>query len=321
VRWSLALISLFAVAGCGNNFNPMSYVVGLRVLAVKAEPPELRPGEAAQLSALVVSELDPLDASLTPTSYRWAICNLISPPNNSTQVNNDCLTDAGVPYLTDLGGAPTATVTMPANAAVSMPDSTLGVYLPIRLIVDGPTADESDTPGEIISFYRLRDHDPAILKALSLLPLNHNPTLTAIEQVPKGWVDDMALPDGGAPGVGPTPLDDAAPPVVHEHDQIILRATFTADSAEKIPIIDPNNPTMPMFGDESLRVSWFTSAGSFSDEVTGLALPDTTLTLDDHLPAGDGTVTVWAVAADGRGGVDWIARTLRFSRGSDDGGP
>ncbi|MBX7096806.1 MAG: hypothetical protein K1X89_03755 [Myxococcaceae bacterium] len=64
-----ALLCLL-LAGCGEAFLPETVVVDLRVLGVKAEPAELRPGEAATLTALVK---DPTRSA--PPTIVWLGCD------------------------------------------------------------------------------------------------------------------------------------------------------------------------------------------------------------------------------------------------------
>ena len=68
---------IVVAAGCSNDLPTASHIDKLRVLAVKAEPPEVVPGAPSSLSALVVEPLLPqLDASVAnPTvSYLWLAC-------------------------------------------------------------------------------------------------------------------------------------------------------------------------------------------------------------------------------------------------------
>ncbi|MGZ3441640.1 MAG: hypothetical protein ACXVDD_19100, partial [Polyangia bacterium] len=74
---------------------------------------------------------------------------------------------------------------------------------------------------------------------------------------------------------------------------------------------DPRT-TPPRTATETVRISWFTTAGSFDNDVTGVAKPDTTLTLDKHLPAADTLIDLWVVARDERGGIDVKHATLMF---------
>jgi len=66
---------------------------------------------------------------------------------------------------------------------------------------------------------------------------------------------------------------------------------------------------------ESMRVSWFASAGSFEHEVTGRDEGDLATTTDNSwsAPATAGPVHLWIVLRDSRGGVDFAAYELQVA--------
>lgn len=71
MRPSLFLLLLFTVAtGCDEEFKPASVVEGLRILAARAEPPEVRPGQVTQLEVLVVDPSRPAKPSVF-----WIACD------------------------------------------------------------------------------------------------------------------------------------------------------------------------------------------------------------------------------------------------------
>jgi hypothetical protein len=316
------LLCAIAIAGCRNNFDPASYLTGLRVIAVKAEPPELGPGETATLTPLVLDSID-FDGGMKSWNADWWLCRETPTPGRS--IGDDCVAhDAGT-SLTPLGSGQTMAVTMPNvnPAELGIPDDTGGVYLPVVLHV-------SDGASEVDVVYRLR---------YSLLPFlkNHNPT-----------IDDVQL----------IPAEDAGPPAsldqtieVHLGDKIKLRTTMKPGSSEPYPLLEgalnlPDlgisvtdggftiNAPISFFdggvdvgGDkielvnELLPVSWFTTVGGVSPDVTTAwqpELPDakadlveTTLKLDSkHTPSAPADVDLWVVVRDGRGGTDWTHRQL-----------
>jgi hypothetical protein len=64
---------------------------------------------------------------------------------------------------------------------------------------------------------------------------------------------------------------------------------------------------------ESLRVSWFASAGRFAEERTGRSESEADVTFSENAwraPA-SGVVRIWVVLRDDRGGVGWQSYTLR----------
>jgi hypothetical protein len=108
------LFSSFFFAACGSSFAPVSLVTGLRLLAVRADPPELRPGESTELTALVV---DPKGGG-REVSILWARC---APPG----VLIDLLACQRSEYLTPLGSGPRLVVQAPADYLTTDPRGTV----------------------------------------------------------------------------------------------------------------------------------------------------------------------------------------------------
>ncbi|HXU70371.1 MAG TPA: hypothetical protein VN947_13635 [Polyangia bacterium] len=285
------LVLALAVAGCGNSFDPASFVDKLRLLAVEAEPPEIPFGATSMLAATATNP-----GGSTPT-VTWDACLLPPPPGTGETVNQDCVSlPEGDPMLIAFGSGDRVTATMPMLdlTQVGLPDQTNGVYLPVRLKLeaDGNT---------LTAFYSLRIYVGFLLPGTP--PANQNPTLTDIVTVP--------AEDAGASEE--TPLDPTTPAPVHANDEIDLRALLTGDSQETYQVYDGNPATtMPRSVTETVKVSWFATAGHFTNDVTGVDKPDTALVLDKHLPASGSTIDLWAVARDERGGSDVIHRTLLF---------
>ncbi|MCU1278529.1 MAG: hypothetical protein JWM53_2075 [bacterium] len=282
-------LAALAVGGCGDQFDPASFVDTLRLLAVKAEPPEVAPGMVTALTATAVNP-----GGATPT-VTWDACLLPPPPATGQAVNQDCIAlPQRDPSLVSFGAGLAVTATMPAlsPSMLGLPDQTNGFYLPVRVRLD---ADGKS----LVSFYSLR----LGLGALSPNPPNGNPTLTGIFRVPSA--------DAGA--AEDAPLDEAAPPEVHGSDEVALRALVTPESQETYVVYDGDPRTTPARTvTEAVRVSWYTTAGHFTNEVTGVDKPDTTLVLDKHLPAAGTPIDLWVVARDDRGGMDVLHRTLLF---------
>ena len=192
----LAMVLL--LGACNKSFTPAEHVEGLRVLAIKAEPPEVAPGAMTTLTALAV------DTTGAQIIVDWAACTEAALPGNGI-VNPDCLQYASAPFLAPLGsgGAIMATLPMIDPNTFAPPDASGGLYLPIRARTH-TSADQVDT------IYQMR--------LAQGQPPNHNPTLAGVFVV---------AGDGST-----TPLDETAPPEVSLGQTLKLRATFTPDSAE-----------------------------------------------------------------------------------------
>lgn len=274
-----ALLCLAAAAapGCGSKFQPYSHIAALSVVAIKAEPPELGPGQTAQLTAEAV------DPSGNDITIQWDAC--FDPPSPTGDVvNPDCVTNATADYLVPFGEGKSVSFTMPKidPRLLGLPDFTSGLYLPLRLTV-------SAGDHQITAVYRMR---------YSIFPPpNQNPRIDGL----------LLLPDGvtGAPGGS---LDDGT--VFEAGRAVSFRALLHEGGAEQYMVVSLDKNKMPVFSPqtEELRVSWFSTVGTFDNEHTGVARPDTTLTIDAGTPPG--RFDLFAAVSDGRGGEDFVHRSL-----------
>jgi hypothetical protein len=139
-------------------------------------------------------------------------------------------------------------------------------------------------------------------------PPNANPLLDEIYEV-----NDA---DAGQSGL--MALDGPTPIVAHAGDEITLRATFMPGSAQTYSI-STGASTPPVEVTEQLSVSWFSTAGLFTQASTGGDVPDTILHLDQvrreptvHLPESGQPIDLWIVGRDERGGTAFTHRTIQF---------
>ena len=266
-----AILCFAALAcACADPFDPASYVQGLRVLAVRAEPPEVAPGGSTTLTSLAV------DTTGAAVQIQWTACTEPA-VTGSGVINPACFGGGPAPYLVPLGSGSQVAATIPAVTPSDFgpPDASGGLYLPIVL-------DAGSASGAVKASYRLR-------LAQGTTP-NHNPALSGMYVV---------AADGTL-----TPLYEGTPLAVGPGDQVKLRVEFAAGSAETYQTLVGGTVT------EILRASWFATGGSLSEPVTGEAKPDTVWSADEHLPPSGGTVDLWAVGRDERGGTDFIHRSL-----------
>ena len=125
---------------------------------------------------------------------------------------------------------------------------------------------------------------------------NQNPTL----------VDVVAL------GPGDTPVHPLTEPLP-SRTAVTLRASWTADSAESYPVLDPASHTL-VDHREAIRVSWFVSAGALAQDRTGRGEADTETFTDDVWTTPDtGPAYLWVVVRDSRGGVAFAGYTLSIA--------
>ena len=329
--------------GCSSDLPAASFIDKLRVLAVRAQPPELAPGETTALDLLAVEPLlQQLDgAASQPLSAVWLACALpagtltVQPcgiggalDGGSGSTPPLCSVDPGAPlclisinhegptrdpldlathYTVDaqaLGGAAAAQILL----TVAVANTSAGA--------EGCLLDVANNGGRpkdpdhcVISIKRLAISD----NRQRTTPPNANPTLA----------DFTATPPGGAPGA----LDDGsgvwsvAP--AKDKTQWTIAADRSDGAAEK-----KADGTY-----EVLTVSWFTTAGHLDGgrsiylppgcndpAACPTALPEAGASTSWFAPTLDqassvvdasGLVDFWAVIRDDRGGVGWRTGSLR----------
>jgi hypothetical protein len=195
---------LWSLAGCQSFTDPpVSFVAGLRVLGIKAEPPQIAPGASTTVAALVVDT-----SGGTPTAF-WSQCLL--PPLPGQAVNTACVDGSAGSELQPIGDGLTIPFVMPQVAAASLgaPDATGGVYLPLVAALES-------SPQTFTAVYRLRLGDDA--------PANTNPTIAGV----------FSVDASGAMSA----LDAAAPTPVQAGGALSLTVTFAPDSAQTYTAAD-----------------------------------------------------------------------------------
>lgn len=273
---------------------PPSLISGPRVLAIASEPAEARPGDAVALRALVVDA----GGALAAADLAWAFCTAPKPPTEENSVSRGCLDDGFSP-ISGLG--PSAMAALPAESCTlfgPLPppqrageppprprdaDLTGGYYQPVRARLGGLTAialvrvgcGVAGVPLEVAAQYRAR-YQP-----------NRNPRIAAlgIEQDGRTLAPE-ALPAGA---------------------QVHLRLRLAAGSSERYVVVDPATQSLSE-RDEALSVSWFATAGAVLRGRTPAT--DIEGETDLALPPVPGTLSLWAVLRDSRGGVDYASFTL-----------
>jgi hypothetical protein len=255
---------------------PRTLITGPRVLAIKAQPPELPPGASTTVSILVAG------TEGQAMTVAWSRCLLGPLPGQAS--NPDCVANLQAPYIEPIGEGTTITTTMPADItaeALGQPDASGGVYL---TLVARVTVGTQSLP----AVYRLR------LATGSASDGNENPTLSGVSAT-------------GASGTAL--LDEATPLLVRQGDELTLNAVLEAGSEQTY--IAPMVGSLGGQVRETERTSWFSSAGEFDDDRTEQG-QRTVLSLDQFLPAPGSIIDIYAVAHEERGGVDFVHRTLRL---------
>jgi hypothetical protein len=272
MRW----LPIILLAACTPDFVPASFLDEgkIRVLAVVPSKPEVAAGETTNLT-LVFSP------GFEDASVEWAACFHPAFPGGGL-INTDCLDENPQSYLVPAGSGPSIDFTMPAGTtpqSLGTPDATTGFYLPIRFI-----AQKGDQ--KIIGFYRLRLY-------LGFQPPNTNPRLSEIDHAALDRWPEYSF----------TPIDVNTPFPVAAGTKVTLRALIDPTSIETYMFVSDLTTMALSTQSELIRVKWYTTAGTFSEDVTGATQPLTELDLSVRPPPSlPADVPIFAIALDERGG-------------------
>ena len=325
----LSLISSAALVfnGCTPDFQSQSQVIDLRILGIKAEPPEALFNasctDMTKLSTCTVSSVDDmritaLFADPAHPAHPGVISPTLCPPQtNQTPSNPNCgpgslelMQQHGAQdqISFSLQGALTAAdlQQLPALLIASAQASPLmgygGLQVELQLGVD--TADPFGVQlghKTLVFNPRTADGNPN---------RNHNPSITGMK-----LLDQMGHDLGArAPG---------EPLLLTLHQEIGLRPVLAAGSIETYQTIDLTGARVTVR--ENLAWDFYSTAnadfdkGSASEPLAGVADPLEGLTRFTAIKQATGTL--WAVVHDGRGGTDWIQIPWTASASADAGTP
>jgi hypothetical protein len=160
------------------------------------------------------------------------------------------------------------------------PDPTGGFYTPVRLRTNDEmafgllrtTCDLANAPGDIVTTFT------------QTYKANKNPRIASITRVDSDKEAPFATAKGG--------------------ESVTIRIRWADADAEHYPYYDQSSVAL-VDRRESLRVSFYTTAGSFDLDRSGRDEDDPNTFTDDvwHVPNGPAHVTLWFVMRDSRGGV------------------
>ncbi len=282
------------MASCVPDLDQRTSIVDRpEILAVVAEPAEAPAGAMVSYHALVATP----DGEAVMPALTWAYCTKPKPPTEDDAVSTACLDDPGV-AMTGTGADATGTIPMttctlfgpnPPGAGFRPrdPDPTGGFYQPVRVQgmemltfgLDRIECALANAPPDVVADFRARYH------------ANQNPPALALTRA--GATVDGLIVDAGA--------------------TIDLHAAWPAGAAEPYVSYDPSSVSV-VDRIESLRVSFYATAGRFGTDSAGVAELDaaTQTSVDDTWtapgpPGPSGPVTLWTVFRDSRGGAS-IAR-------------
>lgn len=298
--WGLGLLGMHLGCVDGAWEAQVALIDKPQVVAVIAEPAELRPGEQVQLTAVVA---EPVGQGLDVADVGpWTFCTTARSVGSAASVAEACRTEFGVPLAER---ALQVQATVPEDACSLFgpeppggdlrpqdPDSTGGYYQPVRLSAFGSLW---------LYFVRVRcalaDAPTAIAKAYAQrYAANRNPALTALQ------VGEVTL--------APEELVGEVTIEVAGEQTLALHAVLAADAAETYVWFDSEQRTL-VERQESLEVRWFVNGGELTVNGQGAQIGEARW----QLPA-EGQLQLWVVLADDRGGMMAGSLQVRLTPGA-----
>ncbi len=272
-----------------------SIVVAARVLAVRAEPPESKPGASVAYTALVAGPGGTIEAA----PLAWSFCGAPKPLTENNVVSSACLAAAS---LAAAGAGPSITAATPARACALFgpeappggfrprdPDVTGGYYQPLRVDLDG--AAPAFVLARVTCALANASSDVATEYAAAYVG-NANPHLLALEA--RGE-------DGGAIAL------DAVPAGA----RVALAVGWAPADAESYAYFDVGAQVVTTKR-EAMRVAWYATGGAFDTGSTGRDEGDLATTTGNAwtAPTTPGRVQAWVVLRDSRGGIDFATYAI-----------
>ncbi len=292
------LLGLAWAASCRPDLGEReSLVTETRILAVRGDPPEAKPGETVRYSLLVAS---PVGAVPFPAAS-WAFCLSAKLLTENGAVSAVCLSDAVLPLAER---AATVEAVTPSDACALFgpdvasadlrprdPDVTGGYFQPVRVtLLEQQEAKVAFGMQRITCNLGNAAADVARDFGVRYVA-NRNPELAAL----------TASRDGR-----PLALDEIA-----RGTTVTLRAPWTEGSAEGYVAYDPATRAL-VSRRESLRVSWFATGGTFRNDRTGRGEEELDAFSENQwtAPAEAGVTALFVVLRDSRGGMSFSTYAL-----------
>lgn len=345
-RTLTSVFVLAALASCKPELEGRpSLVQSERMLAIQSQPAEAKPGSQVRYESLYVGPGGVLDGEVLD----WALCNQRKGLAENGAIAHQCLF-LEAPALDFLGTGSGAEATVAREACATFgpapatpkpgepnlrpvdPDTTGGYYQPVRVLAWG------DEQLYAAGVTRLACGLAGATQAQTAdfnrrFRANENPQLDSVGLRREDGLE-LALPDAG---------DEFALSVERE-EKVVLNASWPECPREPIcgdGICGSGEPECPedcsaaaargcsgaetyVWFDpqrralidrrESLRISWFATAGRFDHERTGLGELAPDLLSSENgwtAPEESRDVLLWVVIRDDRGGVGWRSYRIR----------
>jgi hypothetical protein len=300
----LPLALALALTACTpEDFPTESLVDRLRMLGISASPADLAPGETARLSALV---LDPTRTGATTTF--WIACD----PDPFNENRSACTDPAVVndpSRLGDMNALPagvrfaglnaTATYAAPRGLfdvlAADDPRRRLGTVGSLITISVAEEVSPAAPMEELTALFgRVQRREVASLISLFRVRISEDPERNQNPEVSRLIVDGVDWPRGARVMMKPA-------------QDLVLDVDAPDSSFEPFTAVTPSGPEART---ERILVSWYSTAGRFSETRTAMReAVKTTFTAPgkkafDPVPERR-TATLWTVLRDTRGALTW----------------
>jgi hypothetical protein len=188
------------------------------------------------------------------------------------------------------------------------PDATGGFYLPVRVRSDG---DQWSGASERIACQPSGLTEQVFTAFSNQYVLNQNPAVASLARVDaSGTTTPIAAAGSGSGGGVTTGI------TVSRGQRVTLEVAWPScpaspsacGGAESYVYIDPSSKELAT-ARESIVASWYATAGAFDCDRVGRDGTDPALTADNAwtAPGSAGTVRLWVVLRDARGGVGWAS--------------
>lgn len=300
------LVLLFAVSAsaCDYGFKPASLIENMRLLAVKATPADLQPGEATRLEALIP------DPTGGPTTILWLGCD----PDPYNQNRSPCADADLLQNPGDLGGT---TGTLPPGVKLIGFNGNVA-YAAAANVFDVLPADDSrritGTVGQVIAFAvaeavspaaspadlqalftRVQNNETRAIIALYRVKISQSPERNKNPVISNLKVGDEVWPTG-------------AHVLMHTGETLNVDLDAPDDTFEPYTTINADGT---LAHTERVVVAWYSTMGRFTEGrtalresvKTSLQAPGGTDPLDVVPEKRAGTM--WVVLRDTRGGENW----------------
>jgi hypothetical protein len=286
--------ALTALVACSSDLEDGSRIEKLRLLALRADQPFARPGEAVELQLLAADDRD------RPLSYALATCT--NPKGSTVDGCLEALDGAFEPLAVENAQF---SVAIPSNVLEGLPESAKPSALVGAAVVACPGEIASgETSGVPIA---CRDPEGRRLPIeafevgvkrifVRAEDRNANPEITRVTWDGEDWPEDQVQEARACPNAATDDIEDCSAG---------LRHALRIESTEPEEGVDENGTRFS----EQQVVQFYASQGVFERAVRISDAPD------NHWAAqrrdGQDLAQLWFIVRDDRGGVGWTTRQVR----------